>query len=184
MRFKTLILVVFVVLFACCKNTNPNAAIPEIDADSIVLNINKYNKTTVKTQGVIVHVCGVDAKKMKLITSNGAIIKIVFPDSIASFDKSFVGKTVYVTGLVSEFRLIKQCIDSLDAHKSVLCHIDNNPCKDTAWIAKHKRTGKADTISKNSITNLNNKMQLTGRNYISVVSIVADKLEIAEVDKI
>jgi hypothetical protein len=40
----------------------------EVPADSLVANIDKYHDTRVEVVGLVVHVCGVDGRKMKLTT--------------------------------------------------------------------------------------------------------------------
>ena len=129
-------------------------------------------------EGIVIHVCGVDGKKMKLSTENGSIIKILPKDSLTSFDKSFFKKKVKVQGLVNELRIGKSYIDRLEKDKVLLCHIDHTPCKDSVWVRELKESGSANALSKKDTDKLMQIMEQTGKEYISVIIIVAEKVEI------
>jgi hypothetical protein len=64
-------------------------AIARISADSVIANIDAYRNRKIEVEGLIIHVCGVDGRRMKLQTDHGAILKIVPADSLAAFDESF-----------------------------------------------------------------------------------------------
>lgn len=154
-----------------------------IDADSLINNIDKYVNTNVKIEGDILHVCGVDGKKLKLKTKQGEIIKVIYPDNQKSFDNYFNKKHIVVYGQVSETRINKTEIDQFEKEKTLLCHIDQTACKDSAWVKKQEDSGKANEISSNDIINLRKKMQSTGKDYISQITIIAYKIDIIENEK-
>jgi len=169
-----------VTLICVAFSTNTFSQIYKMQADSLVKNIENYIYKSIETEGVIVHICGVDGKKMKLKTENGEIIKIVPKDSLNSFDESFYKKRVKIQGIVSEFRIDKNYIDKMENEKKLLCHIDNSPCKDSEWVNNKKQSGKADAISKQDIERLRTKMEQTGKTYVSIITIFADKVEIID----
>jgi hypothetical protein len=160
-----------------------NNGVVIVDADSIVAHIDRYKGKIVKTEGLIVHICGIDGLKMKLKTKGGAYINIVSKDTLVGFNKDFMEKKVKVQGLVKEYRIEKEYIDKMEKEKTLLCHIDYSPCKDSIWVNKQIKSGKSDTLSKNTIDKLKLKLEQSGKNYISVVSIIAEKLEIIEEPK-
>jgi len=172
------IIVLAAALSLGCSNALTSQVVTKVSADSLVASIDKYHDTRVEVEGLVVHVCGVDGKKMKLMTESGAIIKIVPRDSSDSFDKSFYKKMVKVQGIAEESRIEKSYIDKMEREKALLCHIDNTPCKDSAWVSGQKEAGAADTLSKRDIERLRSKMEQTGKSYVSVVTIFAERVEI------
>jgi hypothetical protein len=161
-------------------NASASPAFAKVPADSLVAHIDRYRDTGVEVEGVIVHVCGVDGRKMKLMTENGAIIKIVPRDSSGGFDGSLYKKRVKVQGIARESRIEKSYIDRMENEKALLCHIDQTPCRDSAWVSAQREAGAADTLSKRDIAKLRSKMEETGKSYVSVVTIVAELVEIVE----
>lgn len=153
----------------------------EINADTLINHIEKYAGKNIKTEGCIVHVCGVDGKKMKLRTQNGGIIKIISSDSALQFDRHYYEKTVIVQGIIMEYKLPKSRIDSLEQEKKLLCHIDNSPCKDVKWVENQVRKGVADSLSQRDMDRLRQKMLQTGKNEVSVFTIIAQKIVIKEI---
>jgi len=178
MKHGILIIILFSTVFISCNNVKTNHEVVKLSADSLIANIDKYCNTKVETEGVITHICGVDGKKMKLKTESGEIIKIVPNDSIGSFDTSYYKKKIKVRGIVSESRIEISFIDKMEKEKALLCHIDHTPCKDTAWVNYQIKKGVADTISKQDIEKLKIKLKQIKKKYISVVTIVAEKVEI------
>jgi len=147
---------------------------------SLISGIEKYRDTKVEIEGYIVHICGVDGKKMKLMTDSGEIIKIIPKDSLGSFDESFYKKRVKVQGIVKESRIEKSEIDKIEKDVALLCHIDHTPCKDSAWVNNQIKKGTAENMSQQDIEKLREKMRQTGKDYISVITIVAEKVEVIE----
>lgn len=183
MKYKHLTTPLLLILLICCNNKYINQKITKVNADSLIINIDKYCKTKVEIEGIIIHICGVNGKKMKLKTDYGEIIKIVPLDSMISFDNSFYKKRIKVQGTVKEYRIEKSYIDKIEKEKTLLCHIDNTPCKDSAWVNRQKNRGVADSLSNRDIEKLKSKMEQTKKNYVSVITIVADKCEIIEEKK-
>lgn len=173
-----MIFTLFMTLFIGCNNTKTNNEIIKVATDSLITNIDKYCNTEVEIEGVIVHICGVDGKKMKLKTESGATIKIEANDSIGSFDTSYYKKKVKVYGVAKEFRIEKPCIEKMEEERTLLCPIDHTPCKDTAWVNSLKRAGVADSVSNQDFEKLKSKLEQTNKSYISVVTIIAEKIEI------
>jgi hypothetical protein len=176
-------LTILTVLFAIivgCNQSNTNQKILVTAADSLLAHIDQFAGTRVETQGTIVHICGVDRKKMKLKTDGGFVIMIIPGDSRICFNMELIGKRVKIQGLINEIRIAKTQIDIMEREHKVLCHVDHLPCKDTAWVNKNIKAGVADSMSIRSIKKLRLEMNETGGNYISVVSIQAEKWEIIE----
>jgi hypothetical protein len=173
-------LIVLTILSISSQNTN----VEQINADSLTNNIDKYSNKNIEIEGIIVHICGVDGKKMKLKTKGGEIIKIVPSDSTSRFDKVYNQKTVIIQGKITESKLKKLLIDSLGKEKTLLCHIDNSPCKDKEWVENKKSSGVADSLSEKDTERLRVKMLRTGKDYVSVFTMIADKVIIKEGEKI
>ena len=174
------IIVLAAALSLGCSNALTSPVFKKVPADSLVANIDEYHDTRVEVEGLVVHVCGVDGKKMKLMTESGAIIKIVPRDSSDSFDKSFYKKMVKVKGVAKESRIERSYVDKMERERALLCHIDNTPCKDSAWVSGQREAGAADTLSKRDVERLRSKMEQTGKSYVSVVTILAKQVEIVE----
>lgn len=180
MKSRILIITILMTLLICCTSIKENQEITKVNADSLIVNIDKYCETKVEIEGVIIHVCGVNRRKMKLKTESGEIIKIVPQDSLDNFDKSFYKKRIKVHGLVKESHFEKSYIDRMEKERTLLCHIDNTPCKDSAWVTRQKNAGVADSLSIRDILKLRKKMEQTQKDYISVITIIAEKYEIIE----
>ena len=177
------IIVLAAALSLGCSNALTSPVFTKVSADSLVANIDKYHDTKVEEEGLVVHICGVDGRKMKLMTEGGAIIKIVPRDSSDSFDKSFYKKMVKVQGIAKESRIERSYVDKMEREKTLLCHIDNTPCKDSTWVSGQRASGTADSLSKRDIERLRSRMEQTGKSYVSVVNIVAERVEVVEEPK-
>ena len=154
-----------------------SARITFVPADSLIVNIDNYVNTKIETEGVIAHVCGVDGKKMKLLSENGEVV-VIIPNDTTSFDYSLNKKRIKVYGLVKEDRIDKSYLDEKEEEKVLLCHVDHTPCKDTKWVNAKIEAGVADTLSKQQIEARREKMERKGKGYISIVTIVCEKYEI------
>ena len=176
-KILTSTLLVLFSLLSTCKVFSQND-IEKINADILVASIDKYLNKVVEIEGMIVHVCGVDSLKMKLKTNNGAFIKIVNQDIKKAFPKSLYKKRIKVIGLATESRIEKTYIDSVEKNKLILCHIDKMPCKDSKWIENQRNTGKADSLSKQNAIKLRKDFNQSQKNYISVITIIAEKYEV------
>jgi hypothetical protein len=180
MKTTSLLTALLTTILLSCNNPKTNQSIEKVNADILLNNIENYSNRKIEIEGYIVHVCGVDGMKMKLKTENGEIIKIVPFDSTLKFDGSYYKKTIRVQGKITESRLVKHLVDSLDKEKTLLCHIDNTPCKDKGWIENQIRKGISDSLSKKDIERLNEKMLKTGKDYISIFTILAEKILIID----
>ena len=165
-----------VILASIGSCTNANAI---VSADSLIVDIDKYARQKVKTEGLISHVCSYNGKKMKLKSDNGEVI-VIIPHDNSSFDHSLNGKRISVYGLVKEERLSKSYIDERERLKSLLCHVDQRPCKDTDWVKSKIESGVAESISKKDIETLRQKMEKQGKGYVSIVSIVCEQYSVIE----
>lgn len=176
---KNAIFALVVALASCICNIQAQPqSYTKTSADSIVANIETFINTPVSIEGQIIHICGVDARKMKLKSAMGAIIEIVSADSLTRFAAALNKKMVTVQGTVQEVRIEKAYVEKVENEKTLLCHIDHTPCKDTAWVNDLKKSGAADGLSKKDTDQLRKTMEQTGKEYISVVVIVAEKVEI------
>lgn len=173
-------LILIITLICATYSTKTFSQINKLQADSLIKKIECYIDKRVETDGIIIHICGVNAKKMKFQTDNGEIIKIVPKDSLNSFDASFYKRRVKIQGIVKEFRIDKNYIDKMEKEKKLLCHIDNTPCKDSVWINNKKESGKADALSNQDIEKLRTTMEQTGKSYVSIMTIFAEKVEIID----
>ncbi|MFA8434352.1 MAG: hypothetical protein ACEPOZ_07525 [Marinifilaceae bacterium] len=180
MKYRFLSIALIVILSVGCKNTKTNRTYTKVAADSLVAKIEQYCNTPVQTEGLVVHICGVSGKKMKLQSKSGAIIKIVPADSLSRFDRTYNKKRVRVQGVVKEFRTEKKYVDRIEKGGPLLCHIDHTPCKDIEWVKEKEESGVAEKILKRDIAKLRKQMQQTGKDYVSVVTIFAEKVEIIE----
>ena len=148
-----------------------------VSADNLIVNIDKYAKRTVRTEGFIAHICGVNGKKMKLMSDSGEVI-VILPHDNSSFDLSLYEKRIRVYGLVKEERLGKKYIDEKEKEKALLCHVDQRSCKDIKWVREKVEAGVADSLSKKDIEKLRKKMEQQGKDYVSIVSIVCEQYEV------
>lgn len=168
------VLSVSILILTLYVNISAQTEFIRIESDILIDNHDRYLNKRVETEGVIVHICSVDGKKMKFRADNGAIIKIVSSTQGHSFKKSLYKKRVVVKGVLRVNRINKDYIDKAEKKKTLLCHIDNKPCKDSEWVQNKIKTGKADKISATSIKKLRKIMKETGKDYVSVITIAAE----------
>ncbi|MDR0970083.1 MAG: hypothetical protein LBM67_06060 [Lentimicrobiaceae bacterium] len=173
-------IVFFIVLLflSACESIEKKAAYEQIDADELVEHIDAYVGKPIAVEGKIVHVCAVDGFKMKLHTPKGEILKIVPADSSIRFDKSFNNKLVQVIGIANETRISKTQIDQLEQEKTLLCHIDYTPCKDSLWVQRQFENGNAEDLAKRDIANL--RLKSADKNYVSQITIEATAIKMKE----
>jgi len=180
MRTKVLTIVISLPLIISCHSQPANQIITKVDSDSLIVHIDKYLGSKVEIEGIIVHICGVDGKKMKLKTDSGEIIKIVPQDTLETFSNDLYKKRLKIHGIAKESRIENTIIDKIEQNKTLLCHIDNTPCKDVDWVDRQIKTGMADSLTHQTIKKLRAKMEMTGKNYISSVTILESDFEIIE----
>lgn len=177
---RQLLLLLTTLIYTSCNLTQKQQVVTPIQADSLVLNIHQFDRKLVETQGTVAHVCGVDFQKMKLKTENGEIIKVVPSDSTETYDKSLTKKRVIIRGIARETKLTRAEIEKTKQESKLLCHVDHKPCKDSEWIQRQEKLGHANTILEREYKKLISKMKQTGLDYISIVSIQADQIEVIE----
>lgn len=177
---KPMKIIIFISLFCLlysCKSGTNSTGTPFVSADSLKTNIENFDNKVIVTEGTIIHVCPVDGRKMKLQGTDGNIIKIILANASDKFDRELNGEKVRIEGIAREDRLPHSYVDSLETAGALLCHIDNTPCNDTAWVANKHRQGVAEEIAQTDISRLRAEMEQTGKDYISVVVIIAQKVE-------
>jgi len=177
MRFIIYLGISILLVVGCIFNKSYKTPI-KVVADSLVVNIEKYRNSKVEVEGIIAHVCGVDGKKMKLRTERGRIIKIIPKDSTTRFTRTFNKKKIKIIGVAEENRINIATISKRERDKAILCHIDNKACTDTAWINRKRKAGVADKISKAGVERLRQRMKQSGKDYVSVVILRAEKIEV------
>lgn len=180
MKSRFLIALLFVTVLLSCNTKHDKQANLKLSADSLVANIGQYINQKVEIEGVVGHICGVDGRKMKLKTDGGEIIKVISSDPGNNFNKSLYNKRLLIYGIATEDRMDKLQIEKFEREKKLLCHIDNWPCKDTAWANRQVISGVADSLSAKDIARVEEKMNKTGKEYISVVVVVADKYTVLD----
>ena len=148
-----------------------------VDAKDIIEQVENYIGRTVATEGKIVHVCSVDRKKMRLYLEGSGYIKIVSEDPDAAFDYDLNQKDVRVVGVVQEIRLGKPRIDEMERDFALLCGADKEPCIDPNRAERAREEGVLEETSKRHIATLRETLQQTGKDYISVITIVAQTVE-------
>jgi hypothetical protein len=144
-----------------------------VDSDTLVAHIDQYLGTEVEVEGLIVHVCSVDGKKMKMKGDKGAIVKVVPVEPLTQFDASLLKQRVIVRGTADENRIPAATVDRLEQEGTLLCHIDHTPCKDTEWVKRQVESGAAEGLVKKDIEKLRKQMQDADTSYVSVVTVRA-----------
>jgi hypothetical protein len=181
--FYTVVFLMLGVLMVNCGKRTASVQVAFVPADSLIVNVDHYVNTKIETEGYIAHVCGVDRKRMKLMSENGEVIAIISRDT-TSFDFSLNKKRIKVSGLVEEERLSERYIDAREEEKSLLCHVTQTPCRDIEWVNAKVEAGVADSLSKKDIDSLRQKFEKQGKGYVSVVSIICEKYEVIETDEL
>ena len=149
-----------------------------VDAKELIEHTEKYIGKVIETNGQIVHICGVTKKKMKLNVENVGAINIIPKDSNTVFDYNFNQKEVKVTGIVKEFRLSKEEIDDMEKNIDIPCSIDKKPCIDNVYIENKRKNGNLEQSSNKAINTMRETLKNTKKDYISVITIVAQNVEL------
>ncbi len=168
-----LILVIGFVQYSCSQKKAEKVSI-----ETLLNSVDEYKGKLVETEGTVIHVCGVDLQKLKLKSDDGNIIKIVPMDSTKTFDKEFNHKKLRVVGIVKESRIDRSFLDKVEKEKTLLCHVDHQPCKDLAWVNSKIESGTAEKIATSDVQKLREQMAETGKDYVLVVTIIAQDFEI------
>lgn len=149
---------------------------PYVDADSLVAHLDQFIGKRIKTTGQTIHLCGVFKHKMKLQTTSGEGIKLIYPDSTKSFNPALNKQYVEVVGVVQESRIAAKSVDQMEKETSLLCSIDHRPCIDEAWVAGKIEKGSDVAISAEGIKELRDVMEQTEKDYISVPIIKVEEI--------
>ena len=173
LSFAIISAISIIALFASAKHIEPE----KVDAKNVIEHVDKYIGKLVETEGKIVHVCGVDKKKIKLMVENVGSIKIISEHADSEFDYDLNQKEVRVVGVVKEIRIKKDRIDEMEQNMNLLCSIDKEPCIDPNYAERRRQAGTLEEDSKRHINRLRETMKETGKDYISIVTIVAKSVE-------
>ena len=148
----------------------------KISLDELIEKSEQYENKKVEVIGLVIHICSLDAKKMKLKSPSGAIVKILPNKADEYFDSALKKQVVCVQGVVEISRIEKAEIDKVEKEKTLLCHIDNTPCKDKEWINNKIESGTDITIVKKDIARLRKLMHDSGKDYVACICIRAENI--------
>ncbi len=176
MKTKITLISLFLLLVFVSKGQKPAKLYTQLSIDDLVEKADQFKNKKVEIVGFVAHLCGVDGKKMKLKSTSGAIVKIVPKNSEESFDSALKKQVVSVQGVVEISRITKAEIDKVEKTRTLLCHIDNSPCKDKEWVNNKIESGADVSIVKKDISRLRAVMQETGKDYVTCVCIRAENV--------
>ncbi|NOU60160.1 hypothetical protein [Marinifilum caeruleilacunae] len=148
--------------------------------DQLIEDVEYFEGKRIETEGLAVHFCGAEEKKLKLKSANGSIVKVVPDNILVQFNAKLKHKKLKLTGRVECEKIERAFVDEIAREKTLLCHIDHTPCLDKDWVKRKQETGVADSLSAAEVKSLRDKMQKSGKDYVRVVSILAEKIEIIE----
>lgn len=163
------------VLVSCTENKAEKVAI-----DSLVNNADQYANKAIEVEGMAVHYCGANNKKLKLKSENGAVLKVVPANLLVPFHNKFNHKKLRIVGRIETKKVEKAFVDQIECDKTLLCHIDHTPCTDEDWVKRKKEQGVADSLSAADVKKLRDEMERTGKNYVTVVTLFANDITIME----
>jgi hypothetical protein len=159
-------------------SSTKHAEIERVEAKNIIEHVEKHIGKMVETEGKIVHVCGVDKKKMRIFVEDVGYIQIIPENSSVAFDYDFNQKEIKVVGVVKEIRVYKKQIDEMEQAIAIPCSIDKLPCADTAYVERRKGSGDLQEESSRKVNALKETMGKTNKDYISVPTIVTKSVEL------
>lgn len=179
MRKLNLFLIPLIIfIFLGCRKTQKQETPLLVNADNVISEPQKYLGTEILTEGKVVHICGVDYRKIKLKTESGEIIKVIPRDPLFKYDKALQGKRIRVQGVVDVDILLRSDIIQTKKEKILTCHVDHKPCKDTAWVQRQIKSGYADTLLNRDFEKLSSTMDKAGVDYIPIIIIYSEYLEV------
>ena len=168
-------------LFAFTSNAQQTGELyTQLSIDDLIEKADQYKNKKVEIIGLIVHICGVDGKKMKLKSPSGSVVKIVPNKADECFDSALKKQVVSVQGMVEISRIEKTEIDKVEKEKTLLCHIDNTPCKDKEWVNNKIESGADVTIVKKDIVKLRKQMEISGTDYVTCICIRAEHVALLD----
>lgn len=174
---KTIVFILCCCCFISCKTNPGTSSAPLISADTLSNNLDLFIGKKINIEGKIIHVCPVEGQKMKLLTDHQHILKIISSVSGKRFNRNWNSKKVRISGTVQETRLPASYIDSIERTGTLLCHIDHSPCIDNNWVAAMHKQGRAKQTCQKAVEELRKKIMQTHKNYVSVIILIADKIE-------
>jgi len=177
--FFTFIAVAFLCMQSFSQD-HPSSKVEYVEAKDLIERVEEYISKTIETEGKIVHVCGVDKKKMKLFVEGIGAINIIPEDADTAFDYNFNQKEIKVVGVVKEIRILRKRIEEMEENLDIPCSIDKEPCIDAAYKENKRNNGTLVESSNKGINRLKETMEETQKNYISIVTIVAKTVELKE----
>ncbi|MCL2289901.1 MAG: hypothetical protein FWC34_04255 [Bacteroidetes bacterium] len=170
--FFTFITVAFLCMQSFSQD-NPFFKAEYVEAKDIIEQLEIYIGKTIETEGKIVHVCGVDKKKMKLFVEDVGSINIIPEDAETAFDYNFNQKEIRVVGVVKEIRISKERVGEMEENFDIPCSIDKEPCIDHVYKENKRNNGTLVESSKKGINAMKETMEKTQKDYISIATIVA-----------
>ncbi|WP_282016115.1 hypothetical protein [Marinifilum flexuosum] len=172
-KYILLLSILIIALFAC----NQERA-KKLSLDKLVNGAEQFEGKRIETEGMAVHFCGAGKKKLKLKSEEGLVVKVIPSNLLLHFSAKYNHKKLKIAGRVDIERVERSFIDQVNSEKTLLCHIDHTPCIDEEWVKRKQETGVADSLSSVEVKSLRDKMQKSGKDYITVVTILADEIEI------
>jgi uncharacterized membrane protein YcgQ (UPF0703/DUF1980 family) len=164
----------FVILISL-KTDNPE----RVEVKDLVEHIEKHIGKTVEVEGKVVHVCSLYKNKLRVSAENAvSTIQIIPKNPNTTYDDALFQKTIRIVGVVQESRVPKQQIDDMEQNLIIPCSIDGTACGDTVWIENKRRNGTIAYTSKHRIKALRKTMEKTNKDYLSTVTIVAERVEL------
>lgn len=180
---KILVFILCCVFLVSCKNQNVSDSIPLVKADRLFAAPDSFIGKKIQLEGKIVHVCPVNGLKMKLLCNNKMTVKIVSSDSAGTFPHTWNGKQIRVEGIIHETKVSRQELDSMAAARMLLCHIDESPCLDSIYVIRMEQKGLRDSSVRRTRARLEQIMVKNNTDYISVITLVANKVEEIEMQE-
>ena len=159
----------------CAKNDNVILSAEGLDA-----NIDKK----ICVEGIIVHICGVNGNKMKLMLADSTMVMVVPEQQIDSFSRQqWKQKQLRICGMLHGTKLTKQYLDSMYNAQQLLCSIDYKQCTDTAWVSYQWREGNAEKILASGLIKQEKLMNKLGLNYIPLFTLTAESIKTIDAAK-
>ena len=163
--------------------TRPTEKVAVLGVDALIAGVDAYAGSRVSVEGVVVHVCPVDGKKMKLKGDGGGTVHVENSRPEERYDAALKDKRVVVTGLVSEKRIDEAYIAGLEKEFAkelgAVCHVDKTRCKGKPDLAEEEKREKARKAFAEKMAALRQQVKESGKGYISVVTVQSDNVEVA-----
>ncbi len=163
--------------------TRPTEKLAVLGVDALIAGIDAYAGSRVSVEGVVVHVCPIDGKKMKLKGDGGGALHVENSRPEERYDPALKDKRVVVTGLVSEKRIDEAYIDGLEKafekETGSVCHVDKTRCKGKLDLADEEKREKARKAFAEKMAAMRKQVRESAKGYVSVVTVQSDSVEVA-----